>query len=1243
MPELPPVTSTLLPWSPRTRSSSVGRAIRISRCGRSHRYTRQGPCHTAPTMSDTVQPGPGNVTRIGGSVYGQVISGDNNLQYQVRVEEGGIVNLGPRVDPRALPLPVVLRPRDFPSLVGRERELDVALAAIAAGAPVEVQGAAKTGKTVLLRYLAHRELPPSVPDGVVYLEVDGVPPADVLQSLFEAFHETDGAYKPTELRIRRAFQRTRALLLLDDATFDERAITRLLNALPRCVLVLTCLRRRFSADGAAIALGGLPAAAAMAVVERVLGRPLTGAEPPAAAELWHAVDGAPGWLALAAAQVAQGASTFEALAGRLRSATPAEALAAEVAASLTAEQQRAVALLAAVGGPLAAPHLGALTGIADVEAAMEPLASRQLVTTHSPSYSLATGLRPRPGTETVDAASLRQAAIEHFVAHAEANRHRPDRLAGDLDVCLGLLRWAVEQERWGSVVRLGRAIDGALALTRRWGAWEEALLAVRLAAGNLGDRGAEAWALHQLGTRALCWTSGPRSRPWRRGWPPRRRRSSATPPSSGSASWRRRSPPPSRTSAPWSTSGGGSASTCPGWPAAWSAWWCTRSSASSWRPPARRWRPSSGAASGRDSQDRPGRLRLLGRHAGGGLAPLGFGDRPGGVDQADVAERLWVVADHLGAADVDLLGQQADVVGVGGRPLEGRPCPVDLAGQRLRLGEPEGAQQEGALLALQPVGGAVAVDQAALVGEPLGDRVDGRLHARVVAGQEPRDRHHQVAGVQVVAVERLGVGAGGLAPAVLEDRGADLVAGGRPRPHADLGADQVGQGDRAVQRHPAHQLGVQEVAGLAADLPDALVLLPPAARRGVGGGDQEAAGGGVDPAELLVQALGRAEQLAVDVELALVPGAVADPHRPAAAPAPQVGQLPLGEVALAADPEHDLEVGPTVELGGGRAGQEPEELVGLVGAGGHPQGLHGEAGVPHPGVAVVPVPLAADRLGQRGGRGGHDRPGRLEGERLQHPAGVVHQLPPRALVALVHGRPGAPARDGVVEAAGDLLLGPDPRGLLPAPGVVQREAGRLSRPQGEPAGGGGAVDPEVGRGRQHQPVGAAAGCKAALHRLQQRVDQAVLRPRRVLDLHLDLPVGAGQAAQQHPRRAGAQLVATLVAADRQRVVEHRGPAPAPEGRLQRHRLVEVAAGGGRPRHADREMAGVVVEQAGEDRRPVEAGEAEPVHRPRPADQRGRAAVGEQGVVGDRQGAHAPAGPFWALSSRTLQGGAATPR
>ena len=76
-----------------------------------------------------------------------------------------------------------------------------------------------------------------------------------------------------------------------------------------------------------------------------------------------------------------------------------------------------------------------------------------------------------------------------------------------------------------------------------------------------------------------------------------------------------------------------------------------------------------------------------------------------------------------------------------------------------------------------------------------------------------------------------------------------------------------------------------------------------------------------------------------------------------------------------------------LQLGGGRVGQEVEELVRLVRAGGDPQRLEREAGVAHPGVAVVPVAGAADRLGQRrrgrrprsrrsAGRSGPAAPGR---------------------------------------------------------------------------------------------------------------------------------------------------------------------------------------------------------------------------------------------------------------------------
>ncbi|WP_207543163.1 hypothetical protein, partial [Mycolicibacter heraklionensis] len=58
----------------------------------------------------------------------------------------------------------------------------------------------------------------------------------------------------------------------------------------------------------------------------------------------------------------------------------------------------------------------------------------------------------------------------------------------------------------------------------------------------------------------------------------------------------------------------------------------------------------------------------------------------------------------------------------------------------------------------------------------------------------------------------------------------------------------------------------------------------PQRRAGIGAVDEEFATGasaGMFGIELVDQAVCRAEQLTVDVELALPPGAVADPHRPA--------------------------------------------------------------------------------------------------------------------------------------------------------------------------------------------------------------------------------------------------------------------------------------------------------------------------------------------------------------------------
>lgn len=58
---------------------------------------------------------------------------------------------------------------------------------------------------------------------------------------------------------------------------------------------------------------------------------------------------------------------------------------------------------------------------------------------------------------------------------------------------------------------------------------------------------------------------------------------------------------------------------------------------------------------------------------------LGLRDRPGSVDQLDMAEGLWIVAQELPTLWVHLLGEQDHVVDVGDRLLEPSPRQVPLA------------------------------------------------------------------------------------------------------------------------------------------------------------------------------------------------------------------------------------------------------------------------------------------------------------------------------------------------------------------------------------------------------------------------------------------------------------------------------------------------------------------------------------------------------------------------------------
>src|SRR5438105_14130631 len=100
--------------------------------------------------------------------------------------------------------------------------------------------------------------------------------------------------------------------------------------------------------------------------------------------------------------------------------------------------------------------------------------------------------------------------------------------------------------------------------------------------------------------------------------------------------------------------------------------------------------------------------------------------------------------------------------------------------------------------------------------------------------------------------------------------------------------------------------------------------------------------------------MGGIEQLAVDVELPLIPGYVSDSDGAAALPPGEMGQCPLRQVALAPDAEHDLKVAPAPYLSGDRLGHPGKELVGLDRASRHPESVERERRIPDPRIAVVP-------------------------------------------------------------------------------------------------------------------------------------------------------------------------------------------------------------------------------------------------------------------------------------------------
>ena len=250
----------------------------------------------------------------------------------------------------------------------------------------------------------------------------------------------------------------------------------------------------------------------------------------------------------------------------------------------------------------------------------------------------------------------------------------------------------------------------------------------------------------------------------------------------------------------------------------------------------------------------------------------------------------------------------------------------------------------------------------------------------------------------------------------------------------------------------------------------------------------------------------------------------------------------------------------------------------LVGVAGPDQRLEGERGVAQPAVAVVPVALAAEVLGQRRRGRGDDAAGLLVGEQPQRQQRAVHDVGVRDVRA--GARRSRPPRPGRVASIRSSMSTSSGSSTYDGSQVVAKVSSSPSRDVElvDVAAVGGRREPGTA---QHQLVGAGdrgdhllAVDRPAAH---PRPDLAVVDADDPLVPHPHRPAHAGDPADQvGPAVAGRHQVdqRDLAGVGPERRLEHRGVVEVAPGRRRTRRPGRAASGRGpRCRAAPRSRRG----------------------------------------------------------------------
>lgn len=417
-------------------------------------------------MSPDVPGQAGTISIEVGNNHGTLVVGHHNV-----VQLTGVS--GPVLQPRA---PAdVHRPVEPEGFLDRRVETAQVMSGLHAGSAVEIHGVSRIGKSSLLRHAAAAAAS-SFPDGALLLPPGLAGSRDVLQSLFEIFWHSTPDSAPSATRLRELLAGKRALVAVDHSELTAQDLDAIFDAARGCGLLVTSAAPRLAAAGA-IELRGLPADDALALWERVRGAPLDAAQAALALGRIAALEGHPQRLIEAA---------------RATDATPQQ--------EPREDDARAVLETLRAFAPRAVPRslIAELSGVPAGAAIADRLAAQGLLHAQATEGD---ALLTAAAADERDRSQLRAAGLVRLGELATANPSRRRQALRALPLLWAALAHAGMQP--ATVIALGKAWHGPLALAGRWDGWGRMLDSTLEAARTSGDVALESWALHQAGTRCL--------------------------------------------------------------------------------------------------------------------------------------------------------------------------------------------------------------------------------------------------------------------------------------------------------------------------------------------------------------------------------------------------------------------------------------------------------------------------------------------------------------------------------------------------------------------------------------------------------------------------------------------------------------------------------------------------------------------------------------------------------------------